>query len=93
MTNNTLLTKLLRFKGLRVVNAWFEGRDGFVIVVKSHKNGCRSPQSSRRGVIVQSLEPRRWRDVQICGRTVSSSTARARSAAPHTVDSWKRSPG
>jgi transposase len=70
MTINTVLTKLLRFKGLRVRGAWFEGRDRFVVAVKPYKNGCRCPECGRRGTIVQTLEPRLWRDVQVCGRTV-----------------------
>ncbi len=39
MTGSRLLSKLLRFKGFRVVSWWFEGRSCFVIAVKPHKNG------------------------------------------------------
>lgn len=70
MTTNRLLTKLLRLKGLRIVSTWFEGRDSFVIAVKPHKNGSRCPECGRRGTIIRTLALRRWRDVQVCGRTV-----------------------
>ncbi len=33
MTGSRLLSKLLRFKGVRVVSWWFEGRSCFVIGV------------------------------------------------------------
>jgi transposase len=70
MTTNTVVTKLLRFKGLRVRSCWFEGRDSFVVAVKPHKNGRRCPECGRRCTIVQVLPARRWRDVQACGRIV-----------------------
>lgn len=70
ITPHRLLTKLLRFKGLRVRGFWFEGRDSLVIAVKPYKNACRCPTCGRRGSIMQTLPPRRWRDVQVCGRTV-----------------------
>ena len=35
MTGSRLLSKLLRFKGFRVVSWWFEGRSCFVIAVTS----------------------------------------------------------
>lgn len=53
-----------------MVGFWFERRDSLVIAVKPYKNGCRCPECGRRGRIVQTLPPRRWRDVQVCGRTV-----------------------
>lgn len=73
MTAMKLVTKLLRFKGFRAVSLWFEGRGGggdIVVAVKPHKNGCRCPQCGRRGKIVRTMRPRRWRDVRLCGRTV-----------------------
>jgi len=67
-----LVSKLLKFKGFKAVNVWFEGKGGgdLVVAVKPHKNGCRCPQCGRRGKIVCIMPPRRWRDVRVCGRTV-----------------------
>jgi len=72
MTAVRLVSKLLKFKGFRAVSLWFEGRGGsdIVIAVKPHKTGCRCPECGRRGKIVHTLAPRRWRDVRVCGRTV-----------------------
>ena len=72
MTAVRLVSKLLKFKGFRAVDFWFEGRGrgDLVIAVKPHKTGCRCPQCGRRGRIVHTLAPRRWRDVRVCGRTV-----------------------
>ncbi len=55
MTGSRLLSKLLRFKGFRVVSWWFEGRSCFVIAVKPHKNGCCCPECGRRGKIVRTM--------------------------------------
>ena len=72
MTAVRLVSKLLKFKGFRAVSFWFEGRGGgdLVVAVKPHKTGSRCPQCGRRGRIVHTLAPRRWRDVRVCGRTV-----------------------
>ena len=72
MTAMKLVSKLLKFKGFRAVSLWFEGQGGrdIVIAVKPHKTGCRCPQCGRRGKIVRTMKPRRWRDVRLCGRTV-----------------------
>ena len=72
MTAVKVVSKLLRFKGFRAVDLWFEGLGGsdVVIAVKPHKTGCRCPQCGRRGRIVRTMKPRRWRDVRVCGRTV-----------------------
>lgn len=70
MTGRRLLTKLLRFKGFRVVSWWFEGRSNIVIAVKPHKNGCECPECGRRGKIVHTMPARRWRDLRVCGWTV-----------------------
>jgi transposase len=71
MTGNRVVAKLLRFKGLRVVGFGFEGRSNFVVTVTPHKNGCRCPECGRRGTIVRVMpEPRRWRDIPVCGWTV-----------------------
>ena len=34
------------------------------------QDGSRCPQCGRRGKIVRTMEPRRWRDVRLCGRNV-----------------------
>lgn len=72
MTGMKLVSKLLKFKGFKAVSLWFEGRGAgdIVIAVKPHKNGCRCPHCGRRGRIVHTMGPRRWRDVRVCGRTV-----------------------
>lgn len=71
MTGNRLLTKLLRFKRLRVVGFSFCGRWNLIVHVKPHKNGCRCPECGRRGKIVLTLpESRRWRDLTVCGWTI-----------------------
>lgn len=71
MTARRLLAKLLRFKGLRVVDFGFEGGSNFVITVAPHKNGCRCPECGRRGTIIRTMtEARCWRDIPVCGWTV-----------------------
>lgn len=72
MTGMKLVSKLLKFKGFRAVNLWFEGkgRGDIIVAVKPHKNGCQCPRCGRRGKIVRLMPPRRWRDVRVCGRTV-----------------------
>ena len=71
MTARRLVSKLLKFKGFLAVSFWWErwGRD-FVVAVKPHKNGARCPECGRRGKIVRTLTPRRWRDGRVCGQTV-----------------------
>ena len=71
MTVRRVVSKLLKFKGFIAVSFWWErwGRD-FVVVVKPHKNGVRCPECGRRGKIVRTLKPRRWRDGRVCGQTV-----------------------
>ncbi len=72
MTAGKVASKLLKFKEFRAVDAWFESPGGgdLVVAVKPHKTGCRCPQCGRRGRIVRTMGPRRWRDVRVCGRTV-----------------------
>ena len=72
MTAMKLVSKLLKFKGFKAVSLWLEGQGAqdLVIAVKPHKNGCRCPECGRRGKIVRTMAPRRWRDVRVCGRTV-----------------------
>jgi hypothetical protein len=48
MTTNKMLTGLLKLKGLRIVNCWFEP-DGLVLAVKPYKNGRRCPPSAVAG--------------------------------------------
>jgi transposase len=71
MTANRVVAKLLRFKGLRVVDFGFEGRQNFVVTVTPYKNGCRCPECGRRGTIIRRMpQPRRWRDLPVGGWTV-----------------------
>ena len=68
MTTRKFIRKLLGFKDLLVSDFAFEGRKNLVITVKPHKNGCRCPECGRRCPIVWTAsEPRRWRDVPVCG--------------------------
>lgn len=68
MTANKCIQKLLRFKGLKVVDFTFEGARRLVILVKPDKNGCRCPECGRRCRIVWTrLEVRWWRDIPIAG--------------------------
>ena len=73
MTAMKFVSKLFKFKGFGAVDVCFEGHGeeaAVVVSVQPHNNGCRCPQCGRRGKIVRVMEPRRWRDVRICGRTV-----------------------
>lgn len=68
MTANKCIQKLLRFKGLKVVDFVFEGRGRLLILVKPHKNGCRCPECGRRCRILRTLpDVRWWRDVPVAG--------------------------
>jgi transposase len=70
MTVNKLIGKLLKFKDLLVVNFAFK-RDCLEIAVKPYKTGCRCSRCGRRGKILRTRpEPRRWRDIPVCGRSV-----------------------
>ena len=60
-------------QGVSRGGVWFEGRGeeaAVVVAVQPHKNGCRCPECGRRGKIAQVMEPRRWRDVRVGGRTL-----------------------
>jgi len=71
MTAVRLVTKLLKFKGFIAVSfGWERWNREFVVFVKPHRNGARCPECGRRGKIVRSLKPRRWRDGRLCGQTV-----------------------
>jgi transposase len=70
MTGSKVITKLLKFKGFRAVDWWFEERNRFIILARPYKNGCCCPECGRRGSVVQVLSPRRWRDNPVCGWTV-----------------------
>lgn len=73
MATMKIISRLMRFKGFRAVNLWFEGRgrkETLVIAVKPHKTGCRCPECGRRGKIVHTREWRRWSDSRAYGRTV-----------------------
>jgi len=68
VTNNKLLSRLLRMKGFKVT--WFallEDRKVLHLGVKPHKTGCRCPECGRRGTIVARAECRQWDDVIVCG--------------------------
>lgn len=72
MTNNKLITKLLKLSGLKVTDFSFHGRGKddkeLWLTVKPHKNGCRCPECGKRGNIVHVLQDARiWRDVRVCG--------------------------
>jgi len=71
MTINKLIGKLLKFKGLKVVNFAFKRGGDLEIAVKPYKNGCRCQQCGRRGKIVRTrAEVRRWRDIPVGGWTI-----------------------
>ena len=72
MASKKLITRLLRLKGLKVVDVWFRPRSKeFSLRVKPYKNGCLCPECNRRGRIVRIMpETRTWRDVAVCGWTV-----------------------
>ena len=73
MAGMKFVSNLLRFKGFRAVNVWFEGRgrqEEVVVAVKPHKTGSRCPECGRRGKIVHTLKPRRWQDGRVCGRSL-----------------------
>jgi len=72
MTSNKFIKKLLKLKGLKVIGFWFKGRlKELCLFVKPHKNGCRCPECGRRCKIKRIMkEPRKWRDVCVCGWTV-----------------------
>ena len=72
MTNNKLIRKLLKLKGLKVTGYFFKSRlKELRLFVKPHKNGCRCPTCGRRCKIKRIMkEAREWRDVCVCGWTV-----------------------
>jgi len=71
MALNKIIGKLLKFKGLKVVDLAFKRNSVLEIAVKPYKNGCRCQQCDRRGKIVRTRpEVRRWRDIPVGGWTV-----------------------
>lgn len=72
MTSNKTIAKLLKFKGLKVVNSEFKAREGALyLTVKPWKNGCQCPECGRRCEIKRIFSTARtWRDIRICGWTV-----------------------
>ena len=53
MSNLTLLRTILRLKSLKITHFLFMNRDTELhLTVKPYKNGCRCPESGRRGRIV-----------------------------------------
>ena len=72
MTGKRVLTKLLRFKELRITDFTFR-RKALVIGVKPYKNGRLCPVCERRCKLVPRKtlpETRWWRDVTVCGLEV-----------------------
>jgi transposase len=68
MTANKCIRKLLKFKGLKVLDFAFAGTSNLLILVTPHKNGCQCPKCGRRCKIVQTLpEVRSWRDIPVAG--------------------------
>jgi len=71
MTTNKFIGKLLKLKGLLVVNLAFRKGGNLDIAVKPYKNGCRCQACGRRGKVVRTCpEPRRWRDIPVGGWTI-----------------------
>ena len=72
MTTSRVITKLLKFTGLKVVAVDFKMRAKELrLYVKPYKNGCRCPTCRRRGKIKRIMpEIRIWRDVCVCGWVV-----------------------
>lgn len=69
MTINKTIAKLLKLKGLKVVDMTFKTKEKAIYLsVKPHKNGCRCPECGRRCTIKRIMpEMRTWRDVCVCG--------------------------
>jgi len=69
MSNVKLLYKILRLKGLKITDFWFENRNKELhLSVKPYKNGCRCPQCGRRGrIITTSTALRSWEDITLIG--------------------------
>lgn len=61
------ITILLHFKGIKVVDAWFENRQKELhLLVRPHKNGCLCPSCGRRcKVIKKTVKERVWRDIPL----------------------------
>ena len=71
MTTHKFIGKLLKLKGLLVVNLAFRKGGDLEIAVKPYKNGCRCQTCGRRSKIVRTCpEPRRWRDIPVGGWTI-----------------------
>ncbi len=71
MATNKHIGKLLKLKGLKVVDLAFRQDGNLEIAVKPFKNGCRCQQCGRRGKIMRTRpELRRWRDIPVGGWTV-----------------------
>lgn len=82
MTNNKLLSRLLRMKGFKAT--WFkmlEDERLLQLGVKPHKTGCRCPHCGRRGTIVARCKVRLWDDVVVCGMRTLFFTLRPRYGA------------
>ena len=71
MSESTLLQRLLKFKGFRIVRFWFSEAGELMLAVKPHGNGRRCPHCGRRCRLVKSSPmERRWRDLVVCGTPI-----------------------
>jgi len=71
MTTGKTIRKLLRLKGLKVVDATFKQDNRLLLTVKPYKNGCRCPECGRRGRMLRTrTQLRMWRDVTVCSWSV-----------------------
>ena len=72
MSERNVISKLLKLVDVRVANIEFKTRARELwLWVKPHKNGCRCPECHHRGTIIRTMpEPRRWRDIYVCGWSV-----------------------
>lgn len=68
MTNNKLLSRILKMHGYCVT--WFSIMTDQLIEigVKPRKTGCLCPHCKRRGKIIGIADVRRWDDIVVCGR-------------------------
>ena len=71
MSTNKWIGKLLRLKGLLVVDLAFKQENRLEIAVKPYKNGCRCQTCGRRGTLLRTrTEVRRWKDIPVGGWSI-----------------------
>jgi hypothetical protein len=67
MNEPTVLHRLLKFNGFRIVRFWFNEAGELMLAVKPHGNGRRCPHCGRRCRLVKSSPiERRWRELVVC---------------------------